>query len=160
MNCLKRYNSMVVNPRTQQFHWGCRKNGSNKLKKSTFVRRPMRTAMQSPHELATAYDRGKLLHLNGRHLSALYEIVDGWNRNPQVLGRLFYGKQIVNWSFAHSFGRRFDCQIILNIISIMRIGAQILNEKSSFLAPRRPTRMGNRLLSQDRHRKTGCVATL
>ena len=35
-----------------------------------------------------------------------------------------------------------------------------LNEKSSFLAPRRPTRMGNRFLSQDRHRKTGCVATL
>ncbi len=25
-------------------------------------------------------------------------------RNPQVLGRLFYGKQIVNWSFAHSLG--------------------------------------------------------
>jgi hypothetical protein len=35
----------------------------------------------------------------------LYEIVDSWERNPQVLGRLFYGKQIVNWSFAHSFGR-------------------------------------------------------
>jgi hypothetical protein len=34
--------------------------------------------------------------LNGRNLSALYEIVDGWNRNPQVLSRLFYGKQIVN----------------------------------------------------------------
>src|SRR5215831_19539345 len=44
--------------------------------------------------------------LNGRNLSALYEIVDSWNRNPQVLGRLFYGKQIVNWSFAHSFGKR------------------------------------------------------
>ena len=42
--------------------------------------------------------------LNGRNLSALCEIVDGWNRNPQVLGRLFYGKQIVNWSFAHRLG--------------------------------------------------------
>src|SRR5262252_3613744 len=50
--------------------------------------------------------------LNGRNLSALYEIVDSWNRNPQVLGRLFYGKQIVNWSFAHSFGRRFHHYII------------------------------------------------
>ena len=44
--------------------------------------------------------------LNGRNLSALYEIVDSRQRNPQVLGRLFYGKQIVNWSFAHSFGER------------------------------------------------------
>jgi hypothetical protein len=34
--------------------------------------------------------------LNGRNLSALYEIVDSRERNPQVLGRLFYGKQIVN----------------------------------------------------------------
>ena len=42
--------------------------------------------------------------LNGRNLSALYEIVDSRQRNPQVLGRLFYGKQIVNWSFAHSLG--------------------------------------------------------
>ena len=40
--------------------------------------------------------------LNGRNLSALYEIVDSRERNPQVLGRLFYGKQIVSWSFAHS----------------------------------------------------------
>ena len=44
--------------------------------------------------------------LNGRNLSALYEIVDGRERNPQVHGRLFYGKQIVNRSFAHSFRRR------------------------------------------------------
>jgi len=34
----------------------------------------------------------------------LYEIVDSRERNPQVLSRLFYGKQIVNWSFAHSLG--------------------------------------------------------
>ena len=40
--------------------------------------------------------------LNGRNLSALYEIVDSRERNSQVLGRLFYGKQIVNRSFAHS----------------------------------------------------------
>jgi hypothetical protein len=42
--------------------------------------------------------------LNGRNLSALYEIVDSRERNPQVLSRLFYGKQIVNWSFAQSLG--------------------------------------------------------
>ena len=42
--------------------------------------------------------------LNGRNLSPLYEIVDSRERNPQVLGRLFYGKQIVNVSFAHSLG--------------------------------------------------------
>jgi hypothetical protein len=40
--------------------------------------------------------------LNGRNLSALYEIVDSRERNSQVLGRLFYGKQIVNRSFAHT----------------------------------------------------------
>ena len=40
--------------------------------------------------------------LNGRNLSALYERVNSRERNPQVLGRLFYGKEIVNWSFAHS----------------------------------------------------------
>jgi hypothetical protein len=40
--------------------------------------------------------------LNSRNLSALYEIVDSRERNSQVLGRLFYGKQIVNRSFAHS----------------------------------------------------------
>ena len=44
--------------------------------------------------------------LNSRNLSALYEIVDSRERNPQVLGRLFYGKQIVNRSFAHSFRRK------------------------------------------------------
>jgi hypothetical protein len=32
----------------------------------------------------------------------LYEIIDSRQRNSQVLGRLFYGKQIVSWSFAHS----------------------------------------------------------
>ena len=46
----------------------------------------------------------------------MYEIVDGWNRNPQVLGRLFYGKQIVNWSFTHKLRR------IATIIAIIRIG--------------------------------------
>jgi hypothetical protein len=40
----------------------------------------------------------------------LYEIVDSRERNPQVLGRLFYGKQIVNWSFAHSFRRKLICK--------------------------------------------------
>ena len=44
--------------------------------------------------------------LNGRNLSALYEIVDSRERNPQVLGRLFYGKQIVNRSFAQALGER------------------------------------------------------
>jgi len=43
--------------------------------------------------------------LNGRNLSALYEIVDSRERNPQVRGRLFYGQQIVNWGFAHSLGK-------------------------------------------------------
>ena len=32
----------------------------------------------------------------------MYKIVDSRERNPQVLGRLFNGKQIVNRSFAHS----------------------------------------------------------
>ena len=58
--------------------------------------------------------------LNGRNLSALYEIVDGWNRNPQVLGRLFYGKQIVK--IGVSLTALGEDSII---ISIMRIGAQI-----------------------------------
>jgi len=44
--------------------------------------------------------------LNGRNLSALYEIVDSRERNPQVLGRLFYGKQIVNWSFRSQLRRK------------------------------------------------------
>ena len=44
------------------------------------------------------------MRLPGRNLSALCEIVDSRERNPQVLGRLFYGKQIVNRSFAHSLG--------------------------------------------------------
>jgi hypothetical protein len=48
--------------------------------------------------------------LNGRNLSALYQVVDSRERNPQVLGRLFYGKQIVNWSFAHSLRRMIDCK--------------------------------------------------
>ena len=61
--------------------------------------------------------------LNGRNLSALYEIVDGWNRNPQVLGRLFYGKQIVNWRFRSQLWEKNS--LILIIISIMRIGSQI-----------------------------------
>ena len=34
--------------------------------------------------------------VNGRNLSVLYEIVNSRERNPQILGRLFYGKQIVN----------------------------------------------------------------
>ena len=41
--------------------------------------------------------------LNGRNLSALYEIVHSRRRNPQVLCRLFYSNQIVKWSFAHNF---------------------------------------------------------
>jgi len=32
--------------------------------------------------------------LNGRNLSALYEIVDSRERNSQVLGRLFYGSSV------------------------------------------------------------------
>jgi hypothetical protein len=32
--------------------------------------------------------------LNGRNLSALYEIVDSRGRNPQVLGRLFYRSRL------------------------------------------------------------------
>jgi hypothetical protein len=59
--------------------------------------------------------------LNGRNLSALYEIVDSRERNPQLLGRLFYGKQIVYWSFAHSLGE-IPFYIIWTIISIIRIG--------------------------------------
>ena len=55
--------------------------------------------------------------LNGRNLSALYEIVDSRGRNPQVLGRLFYGKQIVNGSFAHSLGE-YSVIILLIIIEI------------------------------------------
>ena len=42
--------------------------------------------------------------LNARNLSALYQIVDSREGNPQVLGRLFYCKQIVDWSFAHGLG--------------------------------------------------------
>jgi hypothetical protein len=42
--------------------------------------------------------------LNSRNLPALNEIVDSRERYPQVFGRLFYGKQIVNWSLAHSLG--------------------------------------------------------
>ena len=42
--------------------------------------------------------------LNGRNLSALYEIVDSRGRNSHELGRLFYRKQIVHWNFAHSLG--------------------------------------------------------
>src|SRR5271165_2858087 len=40
--------------------------------------------------------------LNTRNLSALYEVVDSRERNPQVLGRLFYGKEMVNRTFGHS----------------------------------------------------------
>ena len=40
--------------------------------------------------------------VNGRNLPALYEIVDSRERNPQILGRLFYGKEVVNRNFAHS----------------------------------------------------------
>ena len=32
----------------------------------------------------------------------MYEIVNSRERNPQILGRLFYGKQIVNWGLAAS----------------------------------------------------------
>jgi hypothetical protein len=32
--------------------------------------------------------------VNGRNPSALYEIVDRWERNPQVLGGLFHGKAV------------------------------------------------------------------
>jgi hypothetical protein len=46
--------------------------------------------------------RQRAVDWNDRNLSALYEIVDSRERNPQVLGRLFCGRQIVNWSFAHS----------------------------------------------------------
>src|SRR5271166_3226666 len=42
--------------------------------------------------------------LNTRNLSALYEVVDGRERNPQVLGRLFYGKEMVNRTVGHSLG--------------------------------------------------------
>src|SRR5271166_774377 len=42
--------------------------------------------------------------LNTRNLSALYEVVDSRERNPQVLGRLFYGKEMVNRTFSHSLG--------------------------------------------------------
>ena len=57
----------------------------------------------------------------------MYEIVDGWNRNPQVLGRLFYGKQIVNWSFAHSLGENAVIKIIAAIIALIRIGVYPAN---------------------------------
>jgi hypothetical protein len=49
--------------------------------------------------------------LNGRNFSALYEIVDGRERNPQVLSRLFYGKQIVNWSFAQNLSENAQASL-------------------------------------------------
>jgi hypothetical protein len=54
----------------------------------------------------------------------LYEIVDSRQRNPQVLGRLFYGKQIVNWSFVHSFKKKRVYTIVI-VLSIIRIASPL-----------------------------------
>ena len=89
--------------------------------------------------------------LNGRNHSALYEIVDGRNRNPQVLCCLFYGKQVVNWGFAHGLWGGW----ILN-----HFRHYINYENRDALLTALTNYNGKSPLSQDRHRKTGCVATL
>jgi hypothetical protein len=39
--------------------------------------------------------------LNRRYLPPLNEVVNCGDRNPQILGSLFYGKKIMTGSFTH-----------------------------------------------------------